>query len=261
MEGFIAESYRYNPSPFSGDMAGFEGMMLAIFGIFMLVGLLIGVFFIVCYWRLFEKAGQPGWKALIPIYNQYVMLRIAGCPGWWLLLYFVPYANLVVSILFTVAFVQAFGRRGVSPVLLYLLLGVFYLPYMAFSRDVQYTLHYFPAWRPFEPLGEENPFGPGPAYAPPPGGGYGPAYGPPPGGGYGPAYGPPPGGGYGPAYGPTPGGGYNPNYGPPPGGGYGPNDAPPPDVGSVPSDGSPSDVGLQPKDVLSKELDPKAHYE
>src|SRR4051794_25418446 len=54
--------------------------------IFIAVGLVMMVFFIACFWKIFEKAGQPGWASIIPLYNTIVLLRIAGKPWWWLFL-------------------------------------------------------------------------------------------------------------------------------------------------------------------------------
>ncbi len=58
------------------------------------------VAFIVVYlaagWVVFTKAGEERWKSLIPIYNLYVLLRIVGRPGWWLILYLIPIVNVVV---------------------------------------------------------------------------------------------------------------------------------------------------------------------
>ncbi len=51
--------------------------------IFSLVSLAVYVFYIVAVWRAFEKAGKPGWAAIVPIYNFYIMCKIAGRPGWW----------------------------------------------------------------------------------------------------------------------------------------------------------------------------------
>ena len=72
-----------------------------------IIGLAIAIFFIVVMWKVFTKAGQPGWGSLIPIYNIYLMLLIAGKPGWWLILFFVPIANIVVSILVIVGMAAA----------------------------------------------------------------------------------------------------------------------------------------------------------
>ena len=54
---------------------------------------------IVSYWKVFEKAGQPGWGVLIPIYNILLLLKIAGKPGWWILLYLIPLVNIVIGII------------------------------------------------------------------------------------------------------------------------------------------------------------------
>ena len=61
--------------------------MLLLVGLFYL-GVI--VFMFASMWKLFEKAEQPGWAAIIPIYNTYIMLKIGGKPGWWLLLMFIP---------------------------------------------------------------------------------------------------------------------------------------------------------------------------
>jgi hypothetical protein len=61
-------------------------------------------------WKAFEKAGQPGWAAIIPIYNVVVMLEIAGAPLWWILFYFVPVANIVVVVIVMIKIARAFGH-------------------------------------------------------------------------------------------------------------------------------------------------------
>ena len=50
---------------------------------------------VIPYWVVFTKAGQPGWPALIPIYSTYILLKVIGRPGWWLLLFLVPLVNIV----------------------------------------------------------------------------------------------------------------------------------------------------------------------
>ena len=50
-------------------------------------------------WKVFDKAGQPGWAILIPIYNLYVTLKVAGRPGWWLILFIIPLVNLIFIII------------------------------------------------------------------------------------------------------------------------------------------------------------------
>jgi len=59
-------------------------------GVAMLFWLAAAVVVIIGGWKMFEKAGHPGWAILIPFYNAYILLKIAGRPGWWLLLYLIP---------------------------------------------------------------------------------------------------------------------------------------------------------------------------
>ena len=63
-------------------------------------------------WVIFTKAGEEGWKAIIPIYNYYVLLKIVGRPGWWLLLYLIPLVNIVVLIIVMNDLSKSFGHGG-----------------------------------------------------------------------------------------------------------------------------------------------------
>lgn len=101
--------------------------------------LAIAVLMLAAMWTLFSKAGEPGWASIVPIYNTYVMLKIGGKPGWWLILFFIPVVNIVFSILALAGFLKAFGKSGAGPVLLALFFSFIYLPYLAFSKDVQYV--------------------------------------------------------------------------------------------------------------------------
>jgi hypothetical protein len=90
------------------------------------------VLFIAAMWKTFEKAGQPGWAAIIPIYNLYVMTKIAGKPGWWLLLMFVPLVNLVFMIWIYNMISKSFGKEeGFTAGLV--LLGFIFWPILGFG--------------------------------------------------------------------------------------------------------------------------------
>jgi hypothetical protein len=65
----------------------------------MIISLLVTVLMIVAMWKVFTKAGQPGWGSIIPILNLYFLCKIAGRPGWWLLLMFIPVVNLIIWII------------------------------------------------------------------------------------------------------------------------------------------------------------------
>jgi hypothetical protein len=87
-------------------------------------------------WKVFVKAGQPGWAVLIPIYNVFVLCKIAGKPGWWVILFFIPIANFVVQILVSIALAEKFGKGTGFGLGLAFLNAIFY-PILGFG-DAQY---------------------------------------------------------------------------------------------------------------------------
>ena len=104
------------------------GGLLAMGGVMMIVMLVIAVVFVIGAWKMFVKAGQPGWAILIPFYNMYILLKIVGRPGWWLVLMLIPLVNLVIGIIVAIDLAKAFGQSAVfGVVLLFLLGGIGYL--------------------------------------------------------------------------------------------------------------------------------------
>ena len=87
-------------------------------------------------WKIFTKAGQPGWASIVPIYNTIVLLKIAGKPMWWFVLMLIPLVNFVVAIMVTVSLAKAFGK-GVGFALGLIFLPFVFMPMMAFG-DAQY---------------------------------------------------------------------------------------------------------------------------
>ena len=65
----------------------------------LIVSLIVAVFYIYCLWRIFTKAGKPGWAAIIPIYNTIVLLNIGGLSGWFVLLGLIPIVNIILAII------------------------------------------------------------------------------------------------------------------------------------------------------------------
>ena len=65
-------------------------------GLFAVLVLTLIVF--VGFWKTFEKAGDPGWAGIVPIYNFYVLVRISGNAWWWFLLFFVPLVNFLATV-------------------------------------------------------------------------------------------------------------------------------------------------------------------
>ncbi len=95
--------------------------------------LLIIAFYIYAYWRIFEKAGKPGWATLIPIYNTLVLLQIVGKPWWWLLLFLIPGVNIIFLIWMTNLLSLSFGK-GAGFTLGLLFLSFIFYPILAFSN-------------------------------------------------------------------------------------------------------------------------------
>lgn len=81
---------------------------VGLFGGIVYVAILI--LMIVSGWKLYEKAGKPGWAYIIPIYGTLVMLEIIGKPWWWLLLMFVPIVNVVILVWAINLLCKSFGK-------------------------------------------------------------------------------------------------------------------------------------------------------
>ena len=88
----------------AADSDGGGAALFFLFAIFA-----VAILVIVAWWKIFEKAGEAGWKAIIPIYNAIVLLRISGKPGWWVVLFFIPLVNFVVAIVVCVELASSSG--------------------------------------------------------------------------------------------------------------------------------------------------------
>lgn len=76
------------------------------------IALIVGLLSIIACWKVFTKAGKPGWASIIPFYNVYVLLKIAGRPGWWLLLFLIPIVNVIVHIVVSIDVAKAFQKSA-----------------------------------------------------------------------------------------------------------------------------------------------------
>jgi hypothetical protein len=94
--------------------------------------LAVVVLIIAGFWKVFTKAGQPGWAAIIPFYNFYILLKIVGRPGWWLLLLLIPLVNIVIAVLVAIDVAKAFGK-GTGFGLGLAFLGFIFYPILGFG--------------------------------------------------------------------------------------------------------------------------------
>lgn len=75
-----------------------------------IVSLIVAVVCLVAMWKIFVKAGEPGWAAIVPIYNAFVLFKIAWGKGILFLLMCIPVVNFVVLIMVYVKLAKAFGK-------------------------------------------------------------------------------------------------------------------------------------------------------
>ncbi len=120
--------YEYDYEIVSNNITG------GLFAGYTIVVLALGILGIVCNWKIYAKAGQPGWGALIPIYNVYLLFKITWGNGWYFLLTLIPIANVVIAILTQVKLAKVFGKDGGFAVGL-IFLSFIFLPILAFDKS------------------------------------------------------------------------------------------------------------------------------
>lgn len=113
-------------------------------GVVVVLYLAIIIFYIVAGWKVFVKAGEPGWGIFVPIYNLYLICKIAGRPEWWLILFFIPLVNIVIGLIIAMDIAKAFSKGPGFGIGLWLLSFVF-VPILGYGPS-RYTkpnpLHY-----------------------------------------------------------------------------------------------------------------------
>jgi hypothetical protein len=110
--------FTYEQPSAGGAIGGIIGLLLY---------LAVIAFLIAANWKIFTKAGKPGWASLIPIYNIIVFLEIVGRPAWWVVLLFIPFVNFVVGVMVSIDLAKSFGKGTGFAVGLILLAPVFLL--------------------------------------------------------------------------------------------------------------------------------------
>lgn len=98
---------------------GAGAMIVLVIQLALIIVLIAGL------WKMFVKAGQPGWAAIIPIYNLYILTKIVNRPGWWVILFLVPIVSLVISIIIMLDLAKSFGKSVAFAVGLILLGPIF----------------------------------------------------------------------------------------------------------------------------------------
>jgi hypothetical protein len=104
--------------------------------VILVIYLAIVVLIVAGLWKIFTKAGKPGWASIIPIYNGIVLLEIAGKPIWWIILFLIPCVQIVMAILTWMAVAKNFGKSELYGIGLAFLPFIF-IPLLGFS-DAKY---------------------------------------------------------------------------------------------------------------------------
>ena len=84
---------------------------------------------------MFKKAGIAPWKALIPFYNTWYIVKICNIKKYWFYLQFLPIAGQFITIWITIIFVMHFGRFNLIYHTATVFLPFIYLPYLGFSKN------------------------------------------------------------------------------------------------------------------------------
>jgi hypothetical protein len=117
------------------DACPFWPFLLALIIPIIIFGMLTVVIEIVGAWFMFEKAGEPGWAAIIPIYNWLIGIKIAGKPWWYILLMLIPVVNLVIYIIILDGLSKSFGKTTGFTVGLFFFRFIF-IPILGFGKSV-----------------------------------------------------------------------------------------------------------------------------
>lgn len=120
-------TYTYNYDVSGIDSSIFGAAMLGYLAVLLVVYILV----VIAMWKVFTKAGKPGWASLIPVYNMVVMYQIVGLNPWLLLLYLISFVNwiaaLVLSIMLNIKLAKVFGKSTGFAIGLILLNPIFLL--------------------------------------------------------------------------------------------------------------------------------------
>lgn len=149
----LQSRYRYND--FDNEDVG---VAIGIMIVYLLFILAFAVIMIISMWKIFVKAGKPGWAAIVPIYNVIVLLEIVGRPVWWILLLIIPCVNIVINIIVCIDLAKSFGK-DVGYGIGLALLSIIFFPMLGFGK-AQYI---GPSVAPQNP-----PYQPPPMNQPPP---------------------------------------------------------------------------------------------
>lgn len=110
---------------------GPAGLIGSLVGLILYLAILAGVGALL-FWGVFKKSGQPPWASLIPIYNIFILCKVAGRPGWWVILFIIPIVSIVIAVILSIDVAKSFGK-GIGFAIGLLLLGIIFYPVLGFG--------------------------------------------------------------------------------------------------------------------------------
>jgi hypothetical protein len=116
--------YIFAESWSSQVFGGFNGVIGFIWWILVIIG----------GWKMLVKADKPGWGIIIPFYNTYLLCKVAGRPGWWLILFFIPIVNIIIWLIVALNISENFGHGAGYGILLWLFTPIMLLV-LGFGSD------------------------------------------------------------------------------------------------------------------------------
>ena len=111
----------------SSTSSGTEALTGGIMAVYYIVAIVMWVLLIIAEWKIFTKAGKPGWHSIIPFLNLYDIFEIAGYNGWMFLTLLIPCVGWIFMILMLVKLAKAFGQGTGFTIGLILLTNIFLL--------------------------------------------------------------------------------------------------------------------------------------
>ncbi|MCA9304467.1 MAG: hypothetical protein KC996_10125 [Phycisphaerales bacterium] len=121
-------------SPMDAPPSGAPPITTGFFLVVMLLVLVALLVMAIGMWKVFSKAGHPGWAAFIPILNLYFLCKTAGRPGWWLILLFIPLVQFVIFIVLIFDLAKVFGK-GLGFALGLLFFGFIFFPILGLGKS------------------------------------------------------------------------------------------------------------------------------
>lgn len=133
-------SYYYN---FDRDLEVFKaaaGLALGTIIAIIVLALIFTIYMIIVTWKIFEKAGEEGWKSLVPIYNIYTMVKIVKQPPIMTIGFLIPFVNIFFGLYLLYKLCHAFGQKDAGFIIGMIFFSPIFLSVLAFGKKYQYVL-------------------------------------------------------------------------------------------------------------------------